>query len=520
MRSVELVGIDKYFPSSGTWALIQARLSLNPGEIHAVVGENGAGKTTLMKILAGLERPDSGQIRIRGRTVEFKNPAEATRFGIGMVHQHFMTIPGLNAAENILFGAEPRTVFGLLDKKAVLRKAADCAAGYGFSLDVRRNAESLSVGERQQVEILRLLQKNCDILILDEPTSVLTDQEIRSFFSVLRQLKASGKTIVIISHKVGEIKKIADRLSVMKDGRFLGEYKATDISNHALSDLIMGEYESPRLKAKAFPPRPAPTILEIKNLSLHKFKRKAHALRDINLSVGGGEILGICALANNGLSELEDLLAGRLKPDEGGVFFQGRPYPKLRKAPWLDGGIAYVPSDRIGRGSCSDRSVAENIVALDRGSFFPHGLLDSAKAQARTLKAIQVLGVKARPESKISQLSGGNIQKMILGRELSEPPAKLCLLCEPGWGLDYASLRRTYKRILEIRSRGSAVVLISSDIDEIMELSDRIAVLHKGGLTGLVTNGPGITKSKLGALMMGLENVYSGSRGTAGRDHE
>jgi simple sugar transport system ATP-binding protein len=504
MKSVELEGIDKYFPSSGTWALIQARLSLLPGQIHAVVGENGAGKTTLMKILAGLESPDAGQIRIQGRSVHFKGPADAARLGIGMVHQHFMTIPGLSAAQNILFGAEPRTALGMLDKKTLLRTASDCAARYGFSLDVTRSAESLSVGERQQVEILRLLYKNCDILILDEPTSVLTDQEIQSLFTVLQQLKASGKTIVIISHKVGEIKKTADRLSVMKDGRSLGEFKAADISSHALSDLIMGEYESPRLKAKSAPFGQGSPVLELNSISLNRHKKKFETLRDINISVNEKEILGVCALANNGLPELEDILAGRLEPNRGSLLFMGKSYPKLRKAPWLDGGIAYVPSDRIGRGSCSDRSVMENIVALDRDSFFPGGLLDSAKAQARTLKAIQVLGVKARPESKISQLSGGNIQKMILGRELSEPPARLCILCEPGWGLDYASLRRTYKRILEVKNKGSAIILISSDIDEILELSDRIAVLHKGSLAGIVPNGPGATKAKLGAMMMGL----------------
>ncbi len=504
MKSVELEDIDKYFPSSGTWALIQARLVLIPGQIHAVVGENGAGKTTLMKILAGHERPDSGRILVQGNAVKFNSPADAARLGIGMVHQHFMTIPGLSAAQNILFGSEPRTAFGFLDKKGILCTAADCAARYGFSIDVTKKAESLSVGEQQQVEILRLLYKNCDILILDEPTSVLTDQEIHSLFSVLRQLKASGKTIVIISHKVGEIKKIADRLSVMKDGRCLGEFRASDISSHALSDLIMGDYESPRKKIKTTFPRQSYPILEIKNVSIHRQKRKSNTLRDITLSVNEKEIIGVCALANNGLKELEDLLAGRLKPDKGSVAYLGNPYPKLRKAPWLPGGIAYVPSDRIGRGSCTDRSVAENIVALDRDSFFPHGLLDSAKAQARTLKAIQVLGVKARPESKIRQLSGGNIQKMILGRELSEPPANFCLLCEPGWGLDYASLRRTYKRILEVRNKGSAILLLSSDIDEILELSDRIVVLHEGMIAGIVTNGPGITKAKLGAMMMGL----------------
>ena len=516
MKSVELEGIDKYFPSSGTWALIQARLSLLPGQIHAVVGENGAGKTTLMKILAGLERPDSGRILVQGKEVAFHNPQDAARLGIGMVHQHFMTIPGLSAAENILFGSEPSTAFGLLDRKAMVRSAADCAARYGFSIDVTRSAERLSVGERQQAEILRLLYKNCDILILDEPTSVLTDQEIHALFTVLRQLKASGKTIVIISHKVGEIKTIADRLSVMKDGRSLGEYKTSDISSHALSDLIMGEYQSPRKKIKSPSPEKDRPVLEIQGLSLYRQKKKYSALRDITLSVHEKEILGVCALANNGLKELEDLLAGRLRPDTGRVLYLGKPYPKLRKAPWLEGGIAYVPSDRIDRGSCADRSVAENIVALDRDYFFPRGLLDQSKAQARTLKAIQVLNVKARPESKISQLSGGNIQKMILGRELSEPPAKLCLLCEPGWGLDYASLRRTYKRILEVRNKGSAVLLLSSDIDEILELSDRIAVFHKGSLASILQNGPRATKARLGALMMGLKNTDEGL-GPAGK---
>jgi len=504
MKSLELKEIDKYFPSSKTWALVKARLSLKSGLIHAIVGENGAGKTTLMKILAGLEQPDSGSILVDGKAVSFKGPADSVRLGIGMVHQHFLTIPSLSAAENILFGSEPRNALGFLDRKAIQRLAADTACRYGFSLDVAKPAEALSMGERQQVEILRLLYKNCDLLILDEPTSVLTDQEAQALFAVLRQLRSSGRTIVIISHKIAAIKDSADRLSVLKDGSTIGEYDAKEISGQKLSDLIMGEI-SQRVENKSSPSRVSgKPVLELHEVSLHRPKRKSDKLQNIDFTLHKGEVLGVCGLANNGLSELEDLLAGRLKPQSGSIAYNGKPYPRLRKAPWHEDGIAYIPSDRIGRGSCANRSVAENIVALDRDNFFPHGIIDTKTARAKAEKAIQIMGVKAKPESKVFELSGGNIQKLILARELSDPPAPFCLLCEPGWGLDNSSLKRLYRRILELKRSGSAILLMSSDLDEICLLSDRIAVLHEGSMAGLLQNGPEITKSKLGALMMGL----------------
>ncbi len=504
MKSISLEKIDKFFSSSGTWANRKAELHLSAGEIHAVIGENGAGKTTLMRILAGLTKPDSGSIAIDGRAVGFRSASDASKHGIGMVHQHFMTIPGFSAAENIVFGVEPRLCGIFIDRKACVDAAAKAIVRFGFSIDPEKPADELTVGERQQVEILRLLYRDCEVLILDEPTSVLTEQEIRSLFSTLRGLKEEGKTIVIITHKIREVKEIADTVTVMRDGETVGEFPASAVSEQDLSGMMMG---SGGLREHR-PRFPAVTggepVLELENLSLRARHHGVALLDRLSLAVRPGEIRGLCALSGNGLTELEDLLAGIVKPGSGRLRFFGAPYPRFRSAPWRFHGIAYVPSDRMRRGSCDSRTVAENFIALDRAAFFPRGILDSEAARKAASAAISDFSIKAGPDSLVEELSGGNIQKMILARELSDPPPALCILCEPTWGLDRASAEFVYDRILALREKGSAIVLLSSDIDEILTLSDRIAVLRKGRLAGSLPNGPEVTREGLGSLMLGL----------------
>ena len=313
MKNIVLERIDKYFQSSGTWANRKAWLRLSAGEIHAVIGENGAGKTTLMRILAGLETPDSGSILIDSLPVAFRSAAEASKRGIGMVHQHFMTIPGFSAAENIVFGEEPRRAGFFVGRKATQEAAAAAIRRFGFSIDPGKAAESLTVGERQQVEILRLLYRNCEVLILDEPTSVLTEQEIRSLFTILRRLKAEGRTIVIITHKVKEVKEIADAVSVMKDGATVGSFKVSEVSEFDLSAMMMGktDFSGHRPRAQALPG--IEPVLELDALSLRSGHRGAARLENISISVSAGEICGICAVSGNGLSEIEDLLGGHFK---------------------------------------------------------------------------------------------------------------------------------------------------------------------------------------------------------------
>jgi len=516
MKSIVLENIDKFFPSSGTWANRKASLRLSAGEIHAVIGENGAGKTTLMRILAGLETLDSGSLRIDSLPVSFRSPADAMKLGIGMVHQHFLTIPGFSAGENIVFGEEPRVCGFFVGRKSSEEAAAAAMRRFGFSIDPVKAAELLTVGERQQVEILKLLYRDCEVLILDEPTSVLTEQEIQSLFSILRRLKAEGRTIVIITHKVKEVKEIADVVSVMREGATVGSFKTSEVSEFALSASMMGKavFRGHRPRALSLPG--IEPVLKFEALSLRSGHRGAARLENISLSVGAGEICGICAISGNGLSELEDLLAGMLKPSSGALRFLGGTYPRLRSAPWKSRGIGYVPSDRMKRGSCAGKTVAENFIALDRATFFPKGILDAEAAKTASADAIREFSIKANPGNYVDELSGGNVQKMILARELSDPPPRLCILCEPTWGLDAASTEFAYDRILSLREKGSAIVLLSSDLDEIMTLADRIVVLHKGAVKGVMANDQDVTREKLGALMLGLGATQTLTRSIGG----
>ncbi|MCE1195847.1 ATP-binding cassette domain-containing protein [bacterium] len=527
MQKIALENIDKFFPSSRSWANRGANLTLEAGEIHAVVGENGAGKTTLMRILAGLEKPDSGRIVIDGEPVVFRGPADAVARGIGMVHQHFLTIPGFSAAENIVFGEEPRFARFFVDRKALLANAAEAVRRFGFAVDPAKPAEALTVGERQQVEILKLLYRDCEVLILDEPTSVLPEREIGALFDTLRKLAGEGRTIVIITHKVREVLRIADTVTVMRNGAAVGRRRAAELSERALSDLVMGADARSSTAPQAAPApkhRPAPALppaLELSGVTVRRGQHGRARLNALSLSVAPGEIVGVCALSGNGLAELEDLLAGVLKPSGGRVRFLGGRYPRRRAAPWRENGIAYVPSDRMRRGSCADRSVAENVIAPDRDTYFPAGFLDSGAAKAAARAAIDAFSVKAEPDSLVGELSGGNIQKLILARELllaggsgsaegrtpprgpAGKPARLCVLCEPTWGLDQASTEFAYGAIRGRRDEGSAILVLSSDLDEILALSDRILALHGGSIAGAWENRPGLSREEIGAAMLG-----------------
>lgn len=532
MERIALENIDKFFPSSHSWANKGANLALEAGEIHAVVGENGAGKTTLMRILAGLEKPDAGSIAIDGETIAFRGPANAVARGIGMVHQHFLTIPGFTAAENIVFGEEPLFARLFVDRKALLASAAETVRRFGFAVDPSKPAEALTVGERQQVEILKLLYRHCEVLILDEPTSVLAEREIGALFGTLRALAGEGRTIVIITHKVREVLRIADTVTVMRNGATVGRYRAADLSERALSNLVMGADPSaqplpatdspspsgPRGRPKS-EPQPA---LELSDLTIRRGQHGRARLSGLSLKVAPGEIVGVCALTGNGLAPLEDLLAGVLRPSSGRLLFLGGRYPRFRAAPWRENGIAYVPSDRMRRGSCADRTVTENVIAPDRDTFFPAGLLDSGAARTAAQAAIDAFSVRAEPDHLVGELSGGNIQKLILARELMlagrvpGEPAKLCVLCEPTWGLDQASAEFAYGTIRSLRDRGSAILVLSSDLDEILALSDRILALHGGAMAGAWENRPGISREEIGAAMLGAgEPIAAGARGSA-----
>ncbi len=509
MDALRMEGISKYYTESDTLANDKAWLHVGAGEIHALVGENGAGKSTLMKVLYGLEKPDTGTISLEGRDVAISNPLDAARLGIGMVHQHFMLVDDFSVAENVVLGIEPRKARVFYDIKGAERAVRSTMDRFGFTLDPARKAGSLTVGERQQLEILKLLHRNARYLILDEPTAVLTEQEIRSLFVTLRALKSSGHTIVIITHKVKEVKEISDSVTVMRAGRTIDSFRTADVDEYELSCHIMGNASCPdfsRTPSRAY--RPVP-VLELDRICMPR-----GALDNVSLKLSPGEVLGVCAVSGNGVSELEDLLGGFRSQSSGRVLLDGEPLPSRRQASRTGKGLGYVPADRTRRGSSGGLSMAENFIALDRLAFFPHGVRDSSAALGATRTAIAHFSIKGRPEQSAGELSGGNIQKVILARELEKPLPPLLVFSEPTWGLDINATEFVYEKIMEARDSGSGILLLSSNLDEILELSDRISVMHRGRIVCNLANDGSLTRERLGEYMLGLaDDIHGASDG-------
>ena len=499
-------GISKYYPESDTLANDGAWLSVASGEIHALVGENGAGKTTLMKVLYGLEKSDEGKILLDGAEVRIASPLDAGRLGIGMVHQHFMIVDDFTVAENVVLGAEPRKAGLFYDRRKAVRSVSATMERHGFSLDPTCMASSLSVGERQQLEIVKLLHREARFLILDEPTAVLTEQEVKTLFGTLRSLRASGHTIVLITHKVKEVKEISDSVTVMRSGCTVDRFRTADIDEYSLSCHIMGNASCPlftRTPSRAFSPKP---VLEIENVCLSSSAGEARQLDGVSLNLRPGEVLGVCGVSGNGVGELEDVLGGFRRPDSGKISLKGRPLPKRRLPARSGYGLGYVPADRIRRGANIGLSMTENYIALDRPHYFPQGFLDAASAIRATGTAIGDFFIKGRPEQLAGELSGGNIQKLILARELASPLPPLMVFSEPTWGLDISSTEFVYEKILEARDAGSGILLLSSNLDEILELSDRISVMYRGRIVCDLPNDGSLTKEKLGEYMLGLSD--------------
>lgn len=499
MPSVGMFGITKRYGTDGVLANDCVELSVSDKEIHALVGENGAGKSTLMRVLYGLERPDSGRVEIGGRVAAIRRPADARALGIGMVHQHFTTVPDFSVAENVALGAEPRR-FGLFyDAKAAMAAAAEVIAQNGFHLDPARRAGDLTVGERQQLEIAKLLYRKAEILILDEPTAVLAEQEVRALFSTLRRLREAGKTIVMITHKVREVKEIADSVTVMRAGRNVGRLEVAKVDENELACLMMGT-SSCRLFERGGSGNRGGVVFEMRNVCVGSRRGSRPALDGVSLSIASGEVLGVCGVAGNGLAELEDVASGLSRPSSGSCLLEGKALPRYRRL-----GLAYVPADRMERGACVEETLAENIAAFDRDRFFPRGTVDAASAREAAEKAISRFSIKATPDSAVSELSGGNVQKAILARELSTR-SRYILFSDPTWGLDVASTEFVYERVIEARDEGAAVLLISSNLDEILALADRVAVLYRGKVVLLTANASGLTRDRLGEYMLGLKD--------------
>jgi len=508
---LELQGITKRFGS--LVANDHIDLVIEPGQIHALLGENGAGKTTLMNVLYGLLHPDEGEILIDDRPVSFRSPGDAIKAGIGMVHQHFMLVPVFTVAENVTLGAEPTRGLGLLDRRRARREVRELSERYGLNVDPDAYVEYLPVGSQQRVEIIKALRRDASVLILDEPTSVLTPGETEDLFRVIRELKAGGRSIVFISHKLKEVQAIADTITVIRRGRVVGERPPT-ATDAELAALMVGR--PVELKVTKDVARPGATVLDVGGVSAIDDHGQT-ALNDVSFEVKAGEILGVAGVQGNGQTELCEALIGLRPVTAGSVLLDGKDLTQATARDRLRAGFGYVPEDRQEDGLVSDFSVAENLVldVYDRPPF-ASGIalnLDAIGANAKTLVTEYDVRTPS-PQQRVGALSGGNQQKVIIAREMSRD-LRLLLASQPTRGLDVGSIEFVHRRIVEERDRGVAVLIVSSELDEIYALADRIAVMYEGKIVAF--RPASVPVEELGMLMAGVVSDGEAGDGSADR---
>jgi simple sugar transport system ATP-binding protein len=497
--------ITKRFP--GVLANAGIDFDLRKGEIHALLGENGAGKTTLMNILYGLYEPDAGEVTLNGKPVRFASAHDAIAQGLGMVHQHFMLVRSFSVAENIILGQpspRPPLIESLTDVYQRIRIASEA---YNLKVDPQAEVWTLSVGEQQRVEILKALYRGAEILILDEPTAILTPQEVDDLLEILRRLKQDGKTIVFISHKLGEVLAVSDRITVLRDGKVVDTVEAAQSDQYSLAGMMVGR--EILLTVEKGPVYPKMPLLKVQNLKARN-DRGLLAVDGVNLVVRAGEILGIAGVAGNGQAELEEVIAGLRQTDSGSVEVCEVDVTNASPRRVGEAGLAHIPSDRYQRGLLQDFNVAENLVMerFDRPPFTRGGLLDWKQIYSEAEKLVMAFDVRTPSVQTLAgKLSGGNAQKMILARELARQP-RVLLAAQPTRGLDVSAIEFIHTRLLEKRDEGAAILLFSTELDEILTLSDRIAVMYAGKIVGLV-DADKADINQLG-LMMGGSAVHAG----------
>ncbi len=497
---VEMQGITKRFP--GVLANDDVTVRLRKGEVLALLGENGAGKSTLMSILFGLYRADSGRILLRGKEVHVANPNVANDLGIGMVHQHFKLVHNFTVTENIVLGLEP--VKGLVvDLRSASERIAGLSETYGLNVDPYAKIEDITVGMQQRVEILKMLYRDTEVLIFDEPTGVLTPQEIDDLMGIIRNLKAEGKSILLITHKLKEIKAIADRCTVLRRGKVVGTVEVADTDEARMAEMMVGRQVSFTVDKK--PREAGEVVLDIESLCVMS-SRKSPAVRDLSLQVRYGEILGLAGVDGNGQTELVEALTGLRKSQSGSVRLKGVDVTNATVRSRIRSGMAHIPEDRQRRGLVLDYSMEDNLV-LEVYGLAPYsrgGFLDRKAIRDHADKLMAAFDVRAG-EGSLAQarmLSGGNQQKAIVGREIDHDP-DLLIAVQPTRGLDVGSIEYIHKRLVEQRDRGKAVLLVSLELDEIMDLSDRIAVISHGSIAGIV-DPKEVTEAEVGLMMTGV----------------
>ncbi|MBW8803813.1 MAG: ABC transporter ATP-binding protein [Catenulisporales bacterium] len=495
---LELRGITKTFGSVAANSAID--LTVEPGEIHCLLGENGAGKSTLMNILYGLLTPDSGQIVVDGEAREFKSPRDAIAAGIGMVHQHFMLVPVFTVTENLVLGNEEARggLAGWLDRRKARQDVVDVSERYGLPVDPDALVEDLPVGVQQRVEIVKALMRDAEVLILDEPTAVLTPQETEELFTVMRGLKAAGKSVVFITHKLNEVRAVADRITVIRRGKVVGSAEPTATARE-LASLMVGR--DVRLVVEKGPARPGEVALRVRGLSVVDDRGQV-AVDDVSFDLYAGEVLGIAGVQGNGQTELVEAITG-LRPATGTAELFGRPLVGTSPRKVLRQGVGHVPEDRQHDGLVPDFSIAENL-ALDLHDEPPFGGLWKLDLDAIAQNGAERLAeFDIRAESALTPagaLSGGNQQKVVVARALQRDP-NLLIAAQPTRGVDVGAMEFIHKRIIEQRDAGKPVLIVSTELDEITALADRIAVMYRGKIVGIV---PADTSNEeLGLLMAG-----------------
>ena len=475
-------------------------LQLRKGEIHALLGENGAGKSTLMNMLAGLLEPTSGEIVVNGQVVKLDSPSKAASLGIGMVHQHFMLVEAFTVAENIILGSE-LTKNGVLDIARATKEIMDLSERYGLAVDPSAKVADISVGAQQRVEILKTLYRGADILIFDEPTAVLTPSEIDELMAIMKNLVKEGKSIILITHKLDEIRAVSDRVTVIRRGKSIETVEIVGATNADLAEMMVGRSVSFKTEKQAAQPKEV--VLSIKDLVVNE-NRGVPAVKNLSLDVRAGEIVGIAGIDGNGQSELIQAITGLRKIESGSIELKGRSISGLHPRQITEMSVGHVPEDRHRDGLVLDMMISENIALQTyyKEPLSKNGILNYGNIISHAKKLMQEFDVRAASEIvPASALSGGNQQKAIIAREINRDP-DLLIVSQPTRGLDVGAIEYIHKRLIEARDNGKAVLVISFELDEILNVSDRIAVIHDGKIQGIVT--PETTnKQELGVLMAG-----------------
>ncbi len=495
---LELRGITKRFP--GIVANDHVDFDLRQGEVHALLGENGAGKSTLMNVVYGLYHPDEGEIKVNGKPVQIGSTRAAIENGVGMVHQHFMLIPVMSVAENIVLATEPVRQGVLLDYAAAENRVREISTRFGLAVDPRAKIEDISVGQQQRVEILKALYRGADILVLDEPTAVLTPQEAHELFGILRSLTEQGKSIIFISHKLNEVLEIADRITVLRRGKKIETLPAAGATEEQLARLMVGR--EVLLRVEKGGSQAGEPLLQIEDLHVVD-DRGIEKVKNLSLEARAGEIVGIAGVDGNGQTELIDAITGLRHPSSGHIVVGGEDVTGDGPKDSLDAGLGHIPEDRQRRGLVLDFSLAENLALHDYDSppesrfgwLFPKRLLERA---AKLLREFDVRG--GGPQTRAAGLSGGNQQKVILAREIDRNP-KVLIAAQPTRGLDVGAIEFVHRRLVQERDEGRAVLLVSLELEEILSLSDRILVMYEGEIVGEFD--PGVSEEELGVAMTG-----------------